>query len=133
MKPAKILFFIAGALPTKEDYETAAKYGNNANVVFRNASQVSDEPHALEMCDGVTGAVPKLYAEKFPTAEKAIEAKKKEFKKLTDSIEDAKPPKPAELSDAEKAELERKKAEELFKQQNGGSQGGNKPAWNANK
>ena len=133
MKLAKILFFIAGALPTKDDYEQASKL--KATVVFRNASQVPNESHALEKCDGVAGAVPAIYKKAFPTAEKAIEANKAEFKKLTDAIEDAAPPKVGELTEEEKAKLEEDKAKAAFEAgQSGNSSTSVKPpAWNANK
>ncbi len=135
MKPAKILFFIAGVLPTKEDYEAAQKLGNSSSVVFRNASQVPKERHALENCDGVAGAVPECYAKTFPSAKEAIETNKKEFKKLTDSISDEKPPKLVELTDEQKAQAESDKARADFESGQTGGTGvkGAAPAWNANK
>lgn len=66
----RILFFIIGSLPTEEQIEEAESLG--FNVVFRNASFSSDEG-ALEICDGVTGEVPKRYAEKYPSAEEVID------------------------------------------------------------
>jgi len=133
MKLAKILFFIAGALPTKSDYENAAKL--KATVVFRNAAHVPNEPHALEKCDGVAGEVPAIYKKKFPTAEKAIEANKAEFKKLTDAIDDEPPKKLSELSEEEIKQAAEDKAKAEFEAgQNGNLSGGVKPpAWNANK
>lgn len=71
MKPARILFFIVGAMPTADDYEAAEAIG--ANVSFRNASAVPPDG-ALEECDGVAGAVPARYAEAFKPAAEAVEA-----------------------------------------------------------
>src|SRR6187431_160443 len=128
MKPAKILYFIEGPLPTKDDYQDAAKLGSGANVVFRNAQQVPNEQHALEVCDGVAGAVPEIYEKAFPPAEKAIAKKEADFKKLTDSIDDAKPPKKAQLTDEQKAAFETEQAKKKFESQQGGNVS-KAPAW----
>lgn len=69
-KLAKVLYFVNGPAPTAEDFETA--YNLRANVVFRNATAVSDS-ESLEICHGVTGSVPKIYNH-LPNAEEAIEA-----------------------------------------------------------
>lgn len=91
MKPAKILFFVDGHAPKPEDFQAAAEMA--ATVVFRNARAVPSEPHSLEICDGVAGKVPALYAAKFPTAEEAISKKKKELKELSSKVGDSPAPK----------------------------------------
>lgn len=91
MKPAKILFFVDGHAPKPEDFQAAAEMA--ATVVFRNARAVPSEPHSLEICDGVAGKVPALYAEKFPTAEEAISKKKAELKALSSKVGDSPAPK----------------------------------------
>lgn len=91
MKPAKILYFVDGPAPTSEDFQAAAEM--KATVVFRNASAVPSEEHSLEICDGVAGHVPPIYAAKFPDAEKAIAQKAKELKELTSKVGDAPAPK----------------------------------------
>ncbi|WBF76991.1 hypothetical protein PSV3_00290 [Septimatrevirus PSV34] len=80
MKPAKILFFVDGNAPTPEDFAAAAEL--NAQVMFRNARAVPSEPHSLEICDGVAGKVPKLYADAYPEAGEAIKKKAAELKAL---------------------------------------------------
>lgn len=134
MKPAKILFFIDGPVPKKADYEKAAKLeDSNSKIVFRNAQHVPSEKHALEAADGVAGlAIPDAYAAAYPTAEEAIKKRKAEFKKLTDAIEDEKPPAKGEVTDEEKAAAEEAKAKALFESKQTGD-GTTKPAWNANK
>lgn len=69
-KLPRILFFIAAAMPTPEEFDAADELG--PNVAFRNASLVTGEG-SLEECDGVAGSVPKAYADKYPTAREAIE------------------------------------------------------------
>lgn len=91
MKPARILYFIDGNAPTPEDYETASEL--KANVVFRNARAVPSEAHSLEICDGVAGKVPKIYADAYPNAEAAIETKAAELKALSSKVGDAPAPK----------------------------------------
>lgn len=66
----RILFFILASMPTAEDFDESESFG--PNVAFRNASLVTGEG-SLEDCDGVAGAVPKVYADKYPTARDAIE------------------------------------------------------------
>ena len=57
----KILYFIAGAVPTKVDLEKAdALSTKDTRVLFRNASFVT-ESDSIEANDGVAGAVPKVY------------------------------------------------------------------------
>lgn len=70
-KAPRILFFIEGDAPTKREYALAARMG--PNTVFRNAGYVPVEG-SLEVCDGVTGAVPTRYAEAYPSGDAAIEA-----------------------------------------------------------
>lgn len=69
-KLAKILYFVQGPAPTAEDFKTA--YDIRANVVFRNATAVSD-CESLEICHGVAGHIPEIYKH-LPSAEEAIEA-----------------------------------------------------------
>lgn len=90
MKPLKILFFVNGFCPSPEQFEAAQKLA--AQVCFRNALAVSADD-ALELCDGVTGEVPEVYAVKYPTAEKAIEARAKTAKALSEKVGDEAAPK----------------------------------------
>jgi hypothetical protein len=69
-KYPKIIFFIPDAMPTLEEILAAEDFG--PNTVFRNASFVQDEG-ALEICDGVAGAVPDRYAETYRPAEEVLE------------------------------------------------------------
>lgn len=104
IKKAIILFFISGALPTEKEREAAAKLESGyAQVKFRNATAVPSEPHALEICDGVAGAVPKLYADKFPAADKAVKAKEGEMKALQEKVPDKPAPKAAEKKEQKAA------------------------------
>ena len=107
MKPAKILYFVDGPAPTPEDYAAASEL--NANVMFRNARAVPSEAHSLEICDGVAGAVPPIYAEKYPDAADAIKKKAAELKELTSKVGDSPAPKAK-----------------------GGKTGQNAPSWNPN-
>lgn len=91
MKPAKILFFVDGPAPTPKDFEAALKM--QAQVVFRNARAVPSEPHSLEICDGVTGKVPPIYAEAYPEAAEAIEAHAAKLAALAKKVGDAPAPK----------------------------------------
>lgn len=93
MKPAKILFFVNGHAPSSEDFQEAAEM--KATVVFRNALAVPSEAHCLEMCDGVAGRVPKLYADAYPDAESAILYKARELAALTSKVGDSPAPKAA--------------------------------------
>ena len=63
MKRKRILFFIAGEAPTKEESAAAEALGTK---MFRNARHVNSE-HSPEPCDAVAGLVPPAYA-KFPFA-----------------------------------------------------------------
>lgn len=103
MKPAKILYFINGPLPSEKDRKEAENI--KGTVHFRNAQHVPDEPHALEICDGVAGCVPKLYEKAFPDYKEALKKKAAEFKQLSDKVGDEEPP---QLTDAQKAELDKK-------------------------
>jgi len=93
MKPAKILYFVNGNAPKAEDIQAAAELA--ATVVFRNARAVPGEQHSLEICDGVTGHVPPIYAKAFPTAEEAIAKKKAELAALSSKVGDKPAPKAA--------------------------------------
>ena len=63
MKRRRILFFIAGEAPTKEESAAAEALGTK---MFRNARYVNSE-HSPEPCDAVAGLVPPAYA-KLPLA-----------------------------------------------------------------
>lgn len=104
-KLAKILYFIIGPLPTLKDEEAAEKI--KANVVFRNAEHVPKLKHAIEICDGVAGAVPEAYKH-LPTPSEAIKKKEAEVKKKTDIVGDSPAP---ELQD-EDAETSESKPED---------------------
>lgn len=126
MKPAKILYFVDGHAPTPDDFTAAAEL--TATVVFRNARAVPSEPHSLEICDGVAGKVPEIYAKKFPTAEEAIKAKAAELKKLTEKVGDSKAPKASG-----KKEGEQKPANPAATTGQPGAATGGKPAnWQPN-
>lgn len=114
MKPVRILFFIAGVVPTAEEQQAAAEL-NGAQVVFRNASAVPAEKHSLEICDGVAGEVPDLYAEAFPDAAEAIKKRKEELKALASKVGDSAAPK----AKGNQTPLK--------------TPAGNAPGWNANK
>lgn len=104
IKKAIILFFINGVLPTDKDRAAAAELEQFAYVRFRNASAVPTEQHALEICDGVAGDVPEIYAKRFPTAEKAIKAKEAEKKALQEKVADKPAPKAPAKAAAKPAE-----------------------------
>ena len=86
LKKTKILFFTEGTVPTSEELNASEAYGSN--VVFRNASLVP-EPEmkggkqfnlgSIEDCEGVAGAIPKLYKD-LPKAEEALKPKAKKVK-----------------------------------------------------
>jgi len=82
MKQVKILFFINDVTPTPEEFQTAAK--TRAHVVFRNATVVPNEQHAIEECDGVMGAVPEIYAKACPSADEAIAKHERELRDAID-------------------------------------------------
>lgn len=127
MKPAKILFFVDGPAPSPEDYAAAAEM--SATVNFRNARAVPSEPHALEICDGVAGAVPPLYAERFPTAEEAIAKKADELKALSSKVGDTPAPKKAT---AAKTDAKSQQAANPAQTPAPGQQGAAPAAWNPN-
>lgn len=57
----KVIYFLAGPVPSAEQIAAAEKLGSSSRqVVFRNATQVRDG-EALEKCDFVAGNVPKQY------------------------------------------------------------------------
>ncbi len=119
LKRAKILFFIAGCAPSMADFKEANEL--TAEVVFRNASAVPSEPHALETCDGVAGCVPEIYAAAFPDADEAIAKKKAELAELSAKVGDNSAP-------------QRKSQKELKKEagKNGTAEGGKPQGWNPN-
>jgi hypothetical protein len=109
MKPAKILFFVKGNAPTAEDFLNASQI--KAQVVFRNASAVPSEQHSLEICDGVAGCVPPIYASAFPTAEEAVAEKDEALKKLVAKVGDTAPPKRAAKAEGKAEPVEAPKAQ----------------------
>lgn len=132
MKPAKILFFVDGPAPTPEDFAAAAEL--KANVVFRNARAVPSEPHSLEICDGVAGKVPTIYAEKYATADEAISAKAAELKALTSKVGDSPAPKAKGGKTGQQApqQLQTPAPATGGQQPAAGQQGGGAPSWNPN-
>jgi hypothetical protein len=86
MKPALILYFVDGPAPSPQDFVEASNM--SAKVVFRNARAVPSEPHCLEICDGVAGVVPPIYAAKYPTAETAIKAQRDALAALAAKVGD---------------------------------------------
>lgn len=92
LKALKILFFTNGPAPTPEQIVEANAM--NANVCFRNATVVPNEPHCLEDCHGVAGDVPPVYAAKFPPAAAAIEAREQSIAELSAKVGDSPAPKP---------------------------------------
>lgn len=66
IKPKKTIFFLADASATED--EAAQINAIGAGVILRNAGFVSDDlaPGQIEDCDFVAGAVPAVYAAKFP-------------------------------------------------------------------
>lgn len=86
---AKILFWVNGYVASAEDRAEAKKL--DANVHFRNAFHVPSIG-ALEKCDGVAGAVPKRYAETYPTAQEAIAKFEQNQLEVEQIVGDSKPP-----------------------------------------
>ncbi len=94
MKLPFILFFIKGPFPSKQDLASKAEIeSDKAKVCFRNSLHVPAESHALEVCDGVAGAVPEIYAKRFPKAEVAIKVYKESLKILSQKVGDVSAPK----------------------------------------
>ena len=90
MRVTKVLFFIEGITPSKEQVERFKEIEKNeCKVCFRNIKYF-DEAASLEDCDFVTGKVPKKYSNKFPVynSKKNIPEKPKE-------LENESKPKPA--------------------------------------
>jgi hypothetical protein len=101
-KDPRILFFLAGAVPTADEMEEIWELGNN--VAHRNGS-IHSGGSAPEQCDGVAGCVPKEYR-KFPDGAKALrEARDETIRKLRDSEDAA----------AEQARIAAEKADEAAK------------------
>jgi hypothetical protein len=69
METKSILFFIEGSMPSEADFAAAKKIGTTK---FRNALVVYDGD-TLETCDGVAGAVPKMYLDHFPVVDAPVE------------------------------------------------------------
>lgn len=80
MAKLRILFFIAGMVPTEDERKAATKIGN---CVFRNSSNY-EKTTSTEVCDFVAGLIPDLYLDH---PEFVMESdKKKEEKKLPENI-----------------------------------------------
>lgn len=92
LKLPVILYFINGPLPSEGDKKEAEKLDGKAKVVYRNAYHV-EATDALEKCDGVMGAVPPRYKEKYPSASEAIKGYEEEKKNLTERVGDEPAPK----------------------------------------
>lgn len=71
----KILFFVHGFAPTGFDMIDAAKI--DGQVEFRNV-ELFKENEPLEKCDGVAGAAPAPYLEKFKSKQPKAEKKEAE-------------------------------------------------------
>lgn len=91
MQLPKILFFVKGPFPSDEQKAAAAAIGG-AKVMFRNALAVDNEPHALEVCDGVTGDVPPIYAKRFPAHGEALAKHRAAIKALSEKAGDTPAP-----------------------------------------
>ncbi|QZA70452.1 hypothetical protein AH03_39 [Erwinia phage AH03] len=87
LKLPVILNFINGPLPSEGDKKAAEKYDGKAKVVYRNAHHVQDGD-SLEKCDGVMGAVPPRYKERYSTADDAVKFYESEKKELSDKVGD---------------------------------------------
>ena len=77
MAKLRILFFIAGMVPTEDERKAATKIGN---CVFRNSSNY-EKTTSTEVCDFVAGLIPDLYSD-FPRLEEKKTEKKLEEIKL---------------------------------------------------
>ena len=102
MKPAKILYFVNGTLPTPNDFKKASEI--SGNVVFRNANFVPNEEHALEICDGVAGNVPEIYAKRFPSAEIAVREKANQLEILASKVGDYAPNEPQKTDENDESQ-----------------------------
>lgn len=87
LKLPVILNFVNGSMPSEGDKKASEKYDGKAKVVYRNARAV-EATDALELCDGVMGAVPPRYKEKYPTVDEAINAYESDKKELTKRVGD---------------------------------------------
>lgn len=126
MKLAKILYFVSGPAPSAAQLAEALEM--NANVMFRNATAVPAEQHSIELCDGVAGDVPPLYANAYPDYEDAIAAKTSELKALSDKVGDEAAPKLTAQQIAAAKRLEGQANANTQNQQPNGNQSA--PAWN---
>lgn len=126
MKLAKILYFVSGPAPSAAQLAEALEM--NANVMFRNATAVPAEQHSIELCDGVAGDAPPLYADAYPTAEDAIAAKTAELKSLSDRVGDEAAPKLSTQQIAAAKKLDNQANANAQNQQSNSNQ--TAPAWN---
>lgn len=71
-KKSRILFFIAGPVPSKDEAAKAARLESaSAVVLFRNASACG-EGDAVEVADGYAGIVPTVYRGRAPIVDEAL-------------------------------------------------------------
>lgn len=71
-KKSRILFFIAGPVPSKDETAKASALESaSAVVLFRNASACGDGD-AVEVADGYAGLVPAVYRGRAPIVDEAL-------------------------------------------------------------
>lgn len=83
-----ILHFCKGNSPSEDDQIEALAYG--PGVRYRNSLHVDNTLSlgSIEKCDGVSGAVPELYAKKYPHARDAIEKHMRQYVRRTNGTVD---------------------------------------------
>jgi len=69
MKKQRVLYFVNGYAPTKEEFDAAMALP--FQVCFRNAQMVSAD-HTVEPADAVGGAIPRAYKD-MPTIDELLE------------------------------------------------------------
>lgn len=89
LRRPRILMFIDGPTPNKQDIQTVAKMGS-VDVAYRNANAI-DPTGNLETCDGVAGAVPPSY-EHLPNPAEAIKIREKDQAEMLKASGDDKSP-----------------------------------------
>ena len=89
MATPRILFFIAGGIPTEAELEEARAIGSP--VAFRNVQFVKSDS-SVESCDGVAGAIPERYKD-FTSANTAATSFAESAKKITSVVGDVEAPK----------------------------------------
>lgn len=91
IKQPVILYFINGPMPSEGDKKAAEKFDGKAKVVYRNAYHIQDTD-ALELADGVEGAVPPRYKEVFQSGDAAVKKYEEDRKKLSEKVGDEEAP-----------------------------------------